>query len=147
MLMVKVPSYGHNDDIYVQGKLSHSDSDNNVGNVHHNVANVSSSNDHYLSEMDIEEDLFESVRTEENNEPQTDDERSSYEDSVKRTSPLKSVDVDETFVVSSDVGKGISHDKKLTLLDKQPCQPSKAVLSKRNKWVCFVAKMGVNVDG
>ena len=56
--------------------------------------------------------------TEENNEPQTDDEQSSYGDSVKRISPLKSVDVDETFVVSSVVGKSISRKEKPTLLDK-----------------------------
>ena len=126
-------SYGHNDDIHVQGNLSPNNSGSNVENVHHNEANFSSSNDHYLSEMDMEEDLFESDGTEENNEPQTDDEKSSYENSVKRTSPLKSVGADETFVVSSGVGKSISHEEKLTLLDKQPCQPSKAVLSKRKK--------------
>ena len=83
--------------------------------------------------MDIEEDLFESDGTEENNEPQSDDEQSSYEDSVKRTSPLNSVDVDEKFVVSSVVGKSISHEEKLTLLNKRPCQPSKAVLPRRKK--------------
>ena len=81
------------------------DSGNNVENFHYNEANVSSSNDHYLPEMDIEEDLFESVRTEENNEPQTSDEQGSYEDFVKRTSPLKSLDVDEIFVVTSVVGE------------------------------------------
>ena len=110
-------SYGHNDDIHVQGNLSPNDSGNNVENVHHNKAKVSSSNDHYLSETDIEEDLFESHGTEENNEPQTDDEQISYENSVKRTAPLKSVDLDETFVVSSVVGKSISHEEKLTLID------------------------------
>ena len=83
--------------------------------------------------MDIEEGLFERDGTEENNEPQTDDEQSSYEDSAKRTSPLKSVDVDETFIVSFVVGKSTSHEEKLTLLDKQPCQDSKAVLLKRKK--------------
>ena len=46
---------------------------------------------------------------------------------------MKSVVVDETFVVSSVVGKTISHEEKLTLLDKQPFQPSKAVLSKGKK--------------
>ena len=66
---------------------------------------------------------------EKNNEPQTDDEQNSYEDSVKLTSPLKIVDMDETFVLSSVVGKNILHKKKLTLLDKLSCQPSKAVLS------------------
>ena len=40
------------DDIHVQGNLSPNDSGNNVENVDHNEANVSSSNDHYLSEMD-----------------------------------------------------------------------------------------------
>ena len=84
-------SYGHNDDIHIQETLSPNDSDNNVENVHHNEANVSSSSDHYLSEMDIEEDLLERDGTEENNEPQTDDEQSGYEDSVKRTSLLKSM--------------------------------------------------------
>ena len=55
--MVKVPtlkvlkSYGHNDDIHIQGNLSPNNSGNIVENVHHNEANVSSSNDHYLSEM------------------------------------------------------------------------------------------------
>ena len=67
-------SCGHHDDIHMQGNLSCGD---NVENVHHIDANVIISNDHYLSEMDIEEDLFESDGTEENNEPQTDDEQSS----------------------------------------------------------------------
>ena len=132
-LNLESQSYGHNDDIHVQGKLSPNDSGNNVENVHHNEANVSSNNNQYLSEMDIEEDLFERDRTKENKEPQTDDDRSSYEDSVKRTSPSKSVDVDETFVVSSVIGKSFSYEEKLTLLDKEPCQPSKAVLLKRKK--------------
>ena len=47
----------------LQGNISPNDSDNDVENVHHNEANVSSSNDNYLSEMDIEEDLFESNGT------------------------------------------------------------------------------------
>ena len=47
----------------------------------------------------------------------------------------KAVDVDETLLVSIFVGKSISHKEKITLLDKQPCQPSKAVLSKRKKKV------------
>ena len=42
-------------------------------------------------------DLFESDGTEENNEPKSDDEQSSYEDSVKKTLPLKSVDADEIY--------------------------------------------------
>ena len=46
-------SYGHNDDIHLQGNLSPNVSDNNVENVHHNEANVSSSNDHYLSSVFI----------------------------------------------------------------------------------------------
>ena len=83
-------SYGHKDDIHVQGNLSPKDSGNIVENVHHNEANVSSSNDHYLSEMDIEENLFETIGREESNEPQNDDEQISHEDSVKYTSPLKS---------------------------------------------------------
>ena len=33
----------------------------------------------------------------------------------------------------SIVGKSILHEEKLTLLNKQPCQPSKALLSKRKK--------------
>ena len=66
--------------------------------------------------MDIEENLFECDETEENNEPQTDDEQSSYEDSVKHPSPLKSIDVDETFAVFSVIGKSISHEETLTLL-------------------------------
>ena len=70
--------------------------------------------------MDIKEDLCESNKTEENNEKQTDDEQSSYEDSAKHTSPLKSIDVDETFLVLSVVGKSILHKEKLTLLNKQP---------------------------
>ena len=37
-----------------------------------------------MSEMDIEEDLFESDGTEENNEPQTDEEQSIYEDCERR---------------------------------------------------------------
>ena len=61
--------------------------------------------------MDIKEDLIESDGTEEKNQPQTDDEQSSYEDSVKCTSPLKSINVDETFAVSSVVGKSISHEE------------------------------------
>ena len=46
---------------------------------------------------------------------------------------MKTVDVDETSFVSSIVGKSISHEEKLTLLNKQPCQTSKAVLLKREK--------------
>ena len=76
--------------------------------------------------MDMEEDLFDRRK----HEKPTDDEKSSYQDSVKRTSPLKSVDVDETFVVSSVIGKSISHEEKLTLLDKKPCT---AFLSKKKK--------------
>ena len=80
--------YGHNNDIHIEGNLSPFDSGNNVVNVHREEVNVSSSNDHYLSEMDIGKDLFESDGTEENNEPKSDDEQSSYEDSVKKTLPL-----------------------------------------------------------
>ena len=76
-------SYDHNDDILIQGSLSPNDSGNNVRNIHHNKANISSSNDHHLSEKDIEEDLFESDRIEEYNEPQTKEEQSSYEDSER----------------------------------------------------------------
>ena len=55
---------------------------------------------------------------------------------------VKGVDVDETFksidvyeisIVSSVVVESILHEQKLTLLTKQSCQPSKAVLSKRKK--------------
>ena len=53
-------SYGHNDDTHIQGNLYPNGSGNNVENVHHNEANVSSSNVHYFSEMDIKEDLFDS---------------------------------------------------------------------------------------
>ena len=35
-------SYGHNDDIHIQRNLSPNDSGNNVENVHHSEANVSS---------------------------------------------------------------------------------------------------------
>ena len=35
--------------------------------------------------------------------------------------------------MSSVVGKSISHEEKLTLLNKQPCQPLQVVLSKRKK--------------
>ena len=89
--------YGHNNDIHIEGNLSPFDNGNNVVNVHREEVNVSSSNDHYLSEMDIGKDLFESDGTEENNEPKSDDEQSSYEDSVKKTLPLKSVDADEIY--------------------------------------------------
>ena len=44
-------SYGHNDHIHIQGNLFSNDSDNNVQNITHKEANVSSSNDHYLSEI------------------------------------------------------------------------------------------------
>ena len=74
--------YGHNNNIHIEGNLSPFDSGNNVENVHREEVNVSSSNDHYLPEMDIGKDLFESDGTEENNEPKSDDEQSSYEDSV-----------------------------------------------------------------
>ena len=117
----------------IQGNLSANNSGNNAQNVRHNKPNVSSSIDHYLSEMGIKEDLCESNETEENNEKQTDDEQSSYEDSAKHISPLKSIDVDETFLVLSVVGKSISHKEKLTLLNKQPRQPQKVVLLKRKK--------------
>ena len=111
-------SYGHNDDIHIQGNLSPNESGNNVENVPHNEANVSSSNDHYLSEMDIEEDLFERDGTEENK--------------LERNSSFEIVDVDETFVVSSVVGeKKFTRGK--TLFDKQPCQSLNVVLSKRKK--------------
>ena len=53
---VESQSYGHNGYTHIQGNFSHNDSGNNVENVHQNKVNVSSSNDHYLSE--IEEDLF-----------------------------------------------------------------------------------------
>lgn len=51
-----------------------------IENAHHNEANAKSSNDHYWSKTDIEEDLSENDRTDENNEPQTDNKQSSYED-------------------------------------------------------------------
>ena len=123
-------SYGHNDDIHVEGNLPPNDSGNNAKNVHHSEANISSSNDHYLSEIDIEMHIDESNWSEEDNEPQTDDEQSSYEDSVKCTSQLKSLDVDETFVVPSIVGKSILHKEKLSSINKL-CQPSKEELSKK----------------
>ena len=132
--MVKVSilkCYEHNYNIHIPGNLSNSG--NNVDNVQHNEANVSSSNDHYFSEMDIEEDLTESDKREENNEPQSDNEQNSYEDSFIHSSPLKSLDVDEKIFMPSIVGKSIFHEEKLTLLNKQPCQPSKALLSKRKK--------------
>ena len=47
----------------LQGNSSPNDSDNDVENVHHNEANVSSSNGNCLSDMDIQEDLFESNGT------------------------------------------------------------------------------------
>ena len=79
--------------------------------------------------MNIEEDLFENNRTEENNEPQTDDKQSS----VKHTLSLISIDADEIFFVSTIFGKSILHEEKLALLDKKPCRPLKAILSKRKK--------------
>ena len=132
--MVKVSilkCYEHNYNIDIPGNLS--DSGNNVDSVQHHEANVSSSNDHYLSEMDIEEDLTETNGREENNESQSDNEQNSYEDSFKHSSPLKRLDVDEKIFMPSIVGKSILHEEKLTLLNKQPCQPSKALLSKRKK--------------
>ena len=54
-----------------------------IENAHHNEANAKSSNDHYWSKTDIEEDLSENDRTDENNEPQTDNKQSSYEDLVR----------------------------------------------------------------
>ena len=54
-----------------------------IENAHHNEANAKSSNDHYWSKTDIEEDLSEHDRTDENNEPQTDNKQSSYEDLVR----------------------------------------------------------------
>lgn len=134
MLMVQAfnsesQSYGHNDYIHVEGNLPPNDSGNNVENIHHSEANISSSNDHYLSEMDKEMHMDESNWSEEDNEPQTDDEQSSY--SVKCTSQLKSLDVDETLVVPSIVGKSILHKEKLSSINK-PCQPSKEELSKKN---------------
>ena len=121
-------SYGHNDDIHIQRNLSPSDSVNNVENVYHNEANVSSSNDHYLSEMDIEEDLLKAT-----GRKKTMSHKLMMNKVVMktlRTSALKSVDVDKTFVVTFVVGKSISHEK-LTLLDKQSCQPLKLVLWKK----------------
>lgn len=80
--------------------------------------------------MNIEEDLFENNRTEENNEPQTDDKQSN----VKHTLSLISIDADEICdFVSSIFGKSILHEEKLALLDKNPCWPLKAILSKRKK--------------
>ena len=67
--------------------------------------------------------------TEENNEPQTDDKQSS----VKHTLSLISIDADEIFFVSTIFGKSILHEEKLALLDKKPCRPLKAILSKRKK--------------
>ena len=84
---------------------------------------------------------FEGNGTEENNEAQTDDEQSSCEDFGKCTSPLKSLNVDETYVVFSVVGKSISQEEKLTFLDKQPCQPSKVILLKRKKKICKKMQM------
>ena len=107
--------------------------------------------------MDIKEDLIESDGTEEKNQPQTDDEQSSYEDSVKRTSPLKSINVDEKFAVSSIVGKSTSHKENylqlylinnLASLWKRYCRKRRRKMVKEAAAVprvCFVARMGENV--
>ena len=106
-------TYGHNDDIHMQG------------NFLLTIVVIITRKQMLVAAMIIicqkrisRKIYLIDLRAEENNEPQTDDEQSSYGDSVKRISPLESVDVDETFVVSSVVGKSISRKEKPTLLDK-----------------------------
>ena len=108
-----------------------------VDETHYNRANVEPK----INDDDVE------LKTDEDRgiEPKTDDDddvesQTNDDDDVEPKTdnehniPIPSKNISsEIFVVSSVIGKSISHQEKLDMLNKQPCQPSKDVLSKRKK--------------
>ena len=98
-----------------------------VDETHYNRANVEPK----TNDDDVE------LKTDEDDgiEPKTNDDddiesKTDNEYNIPIPSKNKS---SEIFVVSSVIEKSISHQEKLDMLNKQPCHPSKDVLSKRKK--------------
>ena len=102
----------------------------NIPNTALNINDISLT-EQQLSERPSNDDQIESDIAEgDESKSDVDDDLSSSED-ISSLQP----DVGDVFVVSSVLGKTLTHEEKLAFLKQKPCQPSKSELSKRKKRV------------
>lgn len=104
--------------------------------THYNRANVEPKTNDDDVELKTDEDDGIEPKTDDDDdvESQTNDDDVEPKTDNEHNIPIPSKNISsEIFVVSSVIGKSISHQEKLDMLNKQPCQPSKDVLSKRKK--------------